>query len=181
MGRASIPTFILALAAAVAVAGVATRAATPQPAPVSGCINQTITNGMWSLTVTKAILGVEPGYDIAAWGITFTLANPQKKSATPGDTGVGEPQVALKDGTKLDMWTDSEIDYGRAITYTEFKPGTKVSGSYWFRTSGAAPAVAFILPVSATNAIYASSLGYAMKNPSLSVDLTCNKSASPSP
>jgi hypothetical protein len=181
MSRASIPTLILSVAAAFAVAGAAARAATPPPASVSGCINQTITNGMWSLTVTKAILGVEPGYDIAAWGITFTLENPQKKSATPGDTGVGEPQVVLKDGTKLDMWTDSEIDYGRAITYTEFKPGSKVSGTYWFRTSGAATAVVFVLPVSATNEIYSSSLGYAMKNPTLSVDLTCNKSASPSP
>jgi hypothetical protein len=175
-------TGVVAFASAFLASTTWASAASTPPAPISGCVNQTISNGLWSLKVTNAVLGTEPAVSVAAYGVTMTLQNVGKKEEVPDTLGVGLPQVVLKDGTKLDISTDSQIAFGQAYSYTTFKPGMQVSGTYWFRTSDVTNhATAFVLPVSPTNSVYGTSLGYAMKNPSLSVDLTCNKSPSPSP
>lgn len=159
-------------------------AASTPPPPVSGCLNQAISDGLWALKVTNVVLGIEPpSTDITAYGATFTLENVGKKAEVPDPLGIGLPQIVLKDGTKLDVSTDSQIAFQNALSYTSFKPGMQVTGTYWFRTTDLTNrAASFSLPVSATNSVYGTSLGYSIKNPSFSVDLTCNKkSASPNP
>jgi hypothetical protein len=158
------------------------RAASTPPPPVSGCLNQALSDGFWGLKVTNVVLGLEPGYEIAAYGATFTITNVSKKTASPQDLGVGDPQIVIKDSTKLDLSTDSGIAYEQSISYADFKPGMQATGTYWFRTDDLTNrAITFVLPVSATNSVYGTSLGYSLRNPSFSVDLTCNKSASPKP
>lgn len=180
MFKASFTAALTAVAAIVAFS--AASPATTSPRPVSGCVNQTLSDGIWGLKVTNAVFGTDPSVAVAAYGVTFTLSNVSKQTQVPDSLGVGLPQVVLKDGTILDVATDSQIAYQDAITYTNFKPGMQVSGTYWFRTSDLTNrATSFLLPVSATNTVYHTPLGYKLANPAFSVDLSCNKSPSPSP
>ncbi|GEM_PF-2647789 len=176
------PAIVAVTAVAAIVAFSAASPATTSPRPVSGCVNQTLSDGIWGLKVTNVVFGTDPSVAVAAYGVTFTLSNLSKQTQVPDSLGIGLPQVVLKDGTILEIATDSQIAYQDAITYTNFKPGMHVSGTYWFRASDQTNrAASFVLPVSATNTVYHTSLGYKLTNPAFSVDLTCNESSSPSP
>jgi len=172
---------VFAVCVAVVASYAPSHATTTPPPPVTGCINQTLSDGFWTLKVTKAALLADPD-NLPAWGVTFTLGNAQKKSAMPTEVGVGQPQVILKDGTTLDMTTSSEIDYGRNMSSLSFGPHTQKSGIYWYRIGDAtAKGTTFLFPVDPNNSVYHTPFGYPVKNPAFSVDLTCDKSASPSP
>jgi hypothetical protein len=154
------------------------RAASPPPGPtpVTGCLNQTLTDGFWNLKVTSVTLGTIPGTDIVAWGVAFTFGAARSEAKTPSTLGVGQPQLVLKDGTKLDMSTSSEIAFSHAIIGNTFKPGNDTSGTYWYASSDlTAKATTFFFPVNPNNSVYNTPLGYPVKNPAFRVDLTCNK------
>lgn len=157
------------------------HAATAPPTPVTGCMNQALSDGFWTLKVTKAALTVDPD-NLPAWSVTFTFGNAQKKSVVPVEVGVGQPQIVLKDGTMLDMTTSSEIDYGRNMSNVSFGPGAQRSGTFWYRIGDATSAgVTFLFPVDPNNSVYHTPFGYPVKNPTFSVDLNCDRSASPKP
>ena len=152
-------------------------AAPTPPKPVAGCINQTLSDGFWSLKVTASTLGTLPGATTPAWGVTFAFGNLQAKAAAPNAVGVGVPQLILSDGTTLDMTTDSGLKFQHALEYATLQPGAQKSGTYWYVPDDpATKAVTFSFPVSANNSVYNTSFGYPVKNPAFSVDLTCNKS-----
>jgi hypothetical protein len=156
------------------------QAASPPsgPPPVTGCLNQTLTDGFWNLKVTSADLGTLPGTNEVAWGVTFTFGSVSSKATSPSTLGVSEPQLVLKDGTKLDMSTSSYIAFSRAIAGGTFKPGNNASGTYWYLSNDlTAKATTFWFPVDPNNSVYNTPYGYRVKNPSFSVDLTCNKAA----
>lgn len=161
---------------ALSVGFTPSQAATAPPKPVTGCLNQTLTDGFWNVKVTSFTLGIEPDSSIPAWGATFSLANARTKTSTPTELGVGQPQVILKDGTAVDMTTSSELAYQKVI-YSAFKPNTQMSGTYWYRVGDTiAKATTLLFPVSPNNSVYNTPFGYPVKNPSFSVDLTCDKS-----
>jgi hypothetical protein len=55
------------------------------------------------------------------------------------------------------------------------------SGTYWFRLGDAtAKAVTFLFPVNPNNSVYNTPYGYPVKDPTFSVDLTCDKSVTKS-
>jgi hypothetical protein len=156
------------------------RAASPPPGPppVTGCLNQTLTDGFWNLKVTNASLGTLPGTDEVAWSVAFTFGSVSSKATSPSTLGVSEPQLVLKDGTKLDMSTGSDIAFSRAIAGGTFKPGNNASGTYWYLSNDlTAKATTLWFPVDPNNSVYNTPYGYPVKNPSFSVDLTCNKAA----
>ena len=99
----------------------------------------------------------------------------------PVSAGVGDPQLILKDGTTLDMSTDSGIAFGRGLSNATLQPDGSKSATYWFRTGDAtAKAVTLLFPVDANNSVYNTPYGYPVKNPAFSVDLSCDKSATKS-
>jgi len=59
------------------------RAASSPGKPVSGCVNQKLTDGFWSLKVTSATLGTLSDSTQPAWNVTFEFGNAQSKVATP--------------------------------------------------------------------------------------------------
>jgi hypothetical protein len=151
---------------------------TPGPQPVTGCLNQTLTDGFWNLKVTSADLGTLPGTNEVAWGVTFTFGSASSKATQPVSLGVREPQLVLKDGTKLDMSTRSDINFSREIENGTFKPGNNASATFWYLSNDlTAKATTLLFPVDPNNSVYNTPYGYRVKNPSFSVDLTCNKTA----
>lgn len=174
------PTMLIAVLGVCATGLVSvapTFAATAPPKPVSGCLNQALTDGFWTLKVTSATLGTLPGATTPAWGITFDFGNAQTKAASPNTLGVAAPQLILKDGTTLDMTTDSGLHFQHALEFTTLQPGGKKSGTYWYIPDDpATKAATFLFPVNASNSIYNTPYGYPVKNPAFSVDLTCTKS-----
>ncbi len=174
--RPIVYTAIISAIAVLGTAAVASQAATPAPEPVSGCVNQTLTDGSWNLKVTSVTLGTLSNTNVAAWGVAFNFGAATSKATSPSALGVGEPQVELQDGTKLDMSTSSEIAFSRAITGATFKKGTEASGTYWYAANDiTAKAAAFLFPVDPNNSVYNTPYGYPVKNPSFHVDLTCKK------
>jgi hypothetical protein len=171
--------------AALATLGPQAQAATAPsgPPPVSGCLNQNLTDGFWDFKVTSIKLGTIPTTDITAWNVAFIFGNAGSQASTPNDYGVGspsfgvgEPLVFLKDGSTLDMNTGSVLALQREILYNSFQPGSSKSVNYWFplRDATAKPTM-FVLPVSPVGGFFNRSFGYTLKNPSFSVDLTCKK------
>lgn len=152
-------------------------AATAPAKPVTGCLNQSLTDGFWDLKVTSATLGTLQNTTTPAWGVTFSFGNAQTKAATPNTVGVGVPQLILSDGTTLDMTTDAGLRFQHALEYTTLQPSGKKSGTYWYIPDDpATKAATFLFPVSANNSVYNTPYGYPVKNPAFSVDLTCTKS-----
>jgi hypothetical protein len=174
--------FFLATAMAIlACSALCVEAASPPagPPPVSGCLNQTVTDGFWNLKVTKVSVGTLPtNSDESALSVTFTFGPATSQALVPDSYGVGEPQVVLKDGTTLDMSTHSRIAYGQEISLFNFKPGSTKSVTYWYpSTDLLSKATTFVMPVSPTVGFQDRSVGYKVKNPAFQVDLTCDKSA----
>jgi hypothetical protein len=169
---------ILAAAIAISAAGALGTEAASSP-PVSGCLNQTLTNGLWNLKVTKVSIGTLPtDPETSALAVSFLFGPARSQTLVPDSDGVGEPTVGLKDGTTLDMSTHSRIAYGPEIVLYTFKPGTMKSATYWYpSTDLGSKAVTFVLPVKATTGFLNHPVGYAVPNPSFQVDLTCDKSA----
>jgi len=170
---------ILATAIVISTAGAlrSEAASTPAgPAPVSGCFNQTLTNGLWNLKVTKVSIGTLPtDSDTSALAVTFEFGPNKSQTLIPNSDGVGEPEVTLKDGTTLDMSTHSRIAYGPEIWLNTFKPGEMKSGTYWYpSTDLGSKAMTFLMPVKAAVGFLDRPVGYTVKNPSFQVDLTCH-------
>src|ERR1700730_18959799 len=67
-------------------------AATAPPKPVSGCVNQLLTDGSWNLKVTGAKLGVLPDSTTPAWSVTFQFGNVRTAAANPGAHRRGQPR-----------------------------------------------------------------------------------------
>jgi len=166
---------VFSFIAAAAIVGLADPsaaygAAAPQK-PISGCVNQALTNGLWNLKVTEAKLTTLPDSATPAWAVTFAFGNAGSAAAMPNDLGVAQPQLWLADGTTLDMTTDSELKYQRAISMVTLRPGFMKTGTYYYVPDDpATKATAFDFPVA-----YSASYGYRMKNPGFNVDLTCKK------
>jgi hypothetical protein len=151
------------------------------PPPVSGCLNQNLTDGFWNFKVTSIKLGTIPDTDITAWNVAFTFGPATSQALVPNDYGVdsrGDTVLVLKDGSTLDMTTHSELAYQQEILMNTLKPGSSKSVNYWFPLHGAtAKPITFVLPVSPVGGFFNRSYGYTLKNPSFSVDLTCDKAA----
>lgn len=144
--------------------------------PVTGCLNQMLNDGFWTLKVTAVKLGTIPNTDATAWNVAFTFGPAQSQALVPDSFGVGDPQLVLKDGSTLDMSTNSELALQREILYDTFKPNSSKSVNYWYPTNNLTTKPAtFVLPVATTGGFLNRSFGYTLKNPSFSVDLTCNK------
>ena len=170
---------ILVIAMVLSTAGaLRTEAAStpPGPSPISGCLNQTLTNGLWNLKVTKVSIGTLPtDPDASALAVTFFFGPAKSQTLIPDSDGVGEPVVTLKDGTTLDMSTHSRIAYGPEMSLNTFKAGEMKSGTYWYpSTDLGSKAVTFSMPVQATVGFLNRPVGYTVKNPSFQVDLTCH-------
>jgi len=178
-GRALVLSALLAMQLCVVMAQAASPP--PGPKPVTGCLNQTITDGFWNLKVTSATLGALPtNSEVVAWGVTFAFGPAGSKVLTPADSGLGDnqPELILKDGTKLDMTTSSEIDFNRAFLAGSLKARTSTTLTLWYPTTDVtSKAVTFSFPLNAVNPVLQTSYGYPVKNPSFSVDLTCKKTA----
>jgi len=178
-GRALVLSAVLALQLCAVMA----RAASPPPGPkpITGCVNQTITDGFWNLKVASATLGTLPtDSEVVAWGVTFAFGPSGSKVLTPADSGFGnnQPELILKDGTKLDMTTSSDIAFSHAFLAGSLKPHTSTTLTLWYPTTDVtSKAVTFSFPLNAVNPVLQTSYGYPVKNPSFSVDLTCNKAA----
>jgi len=177
----------LFFAAALAALIVAPRAvaASPKPVPgganqrtsVEGCINQTLFDGFWRFKVKSVASVAEPiPGSPQAWAVALEFRNARTQDTTGALVGVGSPQLVLADGTVLDMETDSDIAYGRQVSYLNLPPGASAHGTFYFRqeTNTSKPDK-LLLAINPRNPVYHTPFGYPMSDPSFRVHLTCTK------
>jgi hypothetical protein len=176
-----LPMFIVAMAIFGLMPG-ASNAATPPPGganqrpSVEGCIGETLFNGVWRLLVTDSALKVNPDDpDYKSWAITLELRNGKNAQDSPGDSGFQDyPQIAFVDGAVLDMQTDEEVQYQKAIFYKSFPPGGVAQMTMYYRLEGDnATKTPTKLLVNIKRTEFGKTFGYTVADPSFRVKLDC--------
>jgi hypothetical protein len=186
--RLALFIFVAAFVAAGAGAGAAPAKPTPmagganQKSSLEGCMNQWLFNGIWRVRVT----GFEPVDDFGTKGIGVKVEarNGTTKTLALGTSGVdGQGQGVDLITTDGDTLTLDASGFQTSLGYKQVVQGGAAKATLHFHFPAGSDTTKkpgkFIMQFN-QKAVQVPGVKYPIKNPSLRVNLTCDKAAKPS-
>ena len=157
-----------------------------QRAALEGCMNEWLFNGIWRVKLTK-VEPIKSTPDVAGnfnsgWGVTVQVRNGTSVDFVPVSTGLGHLTVVSADGdtTDVGLTTTGTLD-AQKLEYHDFPPSAQFTHqlTFWYPYGTAAAdikkPVKFIMAFDANSRKDASGPHFTTSNPSMRVNLTCNK------
>lgn len=157
-----------------------TAGGTNQRASLEGCINETLFNGVWRLTV-KSIEPIVRNETVPGWGVTLEWKNGTKATTYATQTGVKNFALIMPNGDALEIdaydaqqVTDRDVQQGAGVTHQLrffFAPNTPPEN-----LPRPAKLLVEIDPKGITaGTLIAAGVAYSTPNPSFRVRLDCQK------
>ena len=151
-----------------------------QVAALSGCLGQTFFNGVWRVTLSN--LRLSPDADDPKWLISVEVRNATKNSLQPTFGGLdpdGEHLSFLSsDGTPLEWGTYDSLA-GQKLGFATLPPGGVWKGTLSVHDPEGAsedrPPTKLLWQIKPAELPTSAKLPWNVKDPSLRVDLTCQK------
>ena len=145
-------------------------------ASVEGCLNQTLFDGVWRLTV-KGIAPIMRGETVPGWGVTVELKNGSGTTVYASQTGVNGFSLIMPDGNSLEK--DSYIEGNFLGQDLNAGAGATLQLKFFFPPNTVNPPrpAKLLLEVDPTRlaGFLKGKVGYTTASPSFRVDLTCTK------
>lgn len=159
--------------------GQSTAGGTNQRASLEGCINETLFNGVWRLTV-KSIEPITRSETVPGWGVTVELRNGTKVTTAVYRTGLTSINLVLPNGNPLAF---DEYD-GQAFTRNDLAQAAGVTTQLKFYFPSGTPAqdlprpeklVVQFDPAQLWEGVRKEGVAFTTPSPSFRVRLDCQK------
>jgi hypothetical protein len=144
-------------------------------------MNQWLFNGIWRVKVVKVAAITKEGINYPGYAVTFQVRNGSAKTTSMAYTGVSDGgTLVLDDGNPLSQDTDSTIAW-HAYYFKDLPPssGFTATLNYYLpnKVDVVPKAQKWLLEADASR-VGSSAPHYTTKQPSMRVDLTCDKGSS---
>ncbi len=145
---------------------------------LQGCMNQWLFNGIWRIRVLRVAPITRTSSDLPGYGVTIEVRNGAQKSTVLVATGVRNPiNLILDDGSPLDFYTPDNLQW--STLYNETLPPSAgftytLNFSYDVKPQTVGKPQKLLIEID-PGSVWQGQPHYTTSQPSLRIDLTCNR------